>query len=334
MKSEFDLFCQWAGSALANRHLHSIVQKRLSELLTKEFPDNPSVAEVFGVEGGRNDLIHYEQSGRRAVFELFCSPSQVPQDLRLLEQAEAHWKFAVLLDREIRAELADTYFHKKPDPFPFLWLSQVMMPGKEADCRAKLRFLLLTEPIHDTSSITSVTQTASGNDNILAHTGHGDININQKKILRPKVVREEGDISEETAFEVQDLIRQLAQTDEIAGRSPSYGEWQQRLKNRYKVASYRKLSVEQGADAVRWLKQELGRKLPSLRRSNNDEWRQRIYKGIWAAARELGWERSQVYEFAFEQLGLKKRISSLKELGEQKIESLRDKIRYQARKSR
>lgn len=333
MKSEFDLFCEWAGKALANRHLHSVVQKRLSELLAKEFPDNPSVAEVFGVEGGRNDLIHYEQSGRRAVFELFCSPSQVPQDLRLLEQAEAHWKFAVLLDREIRTELADTYFHKKPNPFPFLWLSQVMMPGKETDCRAKLRFLLSTDPMHSDPQA-PVVQTVNGRDNVVAHTGQGDININQKKILRPKVVREDGDISEEAVFEIQDLIRQLAQTDEIAGKSPSYGEWQQRLKNRYKVASYRKLSIEQGADAVGWLKQQIGRKLPSLRRSDNDEWRQRIYKGIWTAARELGWEKPQVYEFAIQQLRLKKRISSLTELGEQKLESLRDKIRYQARKSR
>ena len=333
MKSEFELFCDWASSALANRQIHPAVQTRLKQLLAKVFPDNPSVAEVFGVEGGRNDLIHYEQNGRRAVFELFCSPSQVPQDLRLLEQIEAHWKFAVLLDREIRAELAEVYFHKKPDAFPFLWLSQVMMPAKEADCCAKLQFLLSTKPIHSASA-PGVVQTVSGNENIVAQTGQGDISINQKKIVRPKVIREEGDISEETAFEIQDLIRQLAQTDEMAGKHSSYGEWQQRLKNRYKVASYRKLSLEQGEDAIGWLKQELGRKLPSLRRSNNDEWRQRIYKGIWAAAGELDWDKPRVYEFAFQQLGLKKPISSLKELGEQKLESLRDKMRYQSRKAR
>jgi|ERR1043166_1277956 hypothetical protein len=130
------------------------------------------------------------------------------------------------------------------------------------------------------------------------------------------------------------MIRQLAQTDEIVGKSPSYGEWQQRLKNRYKVASYRKLTVEQGEEAIQWLNQELGRKIPSLRRSNNDEWRRRIYKGIWAAARELGLEKPQVYQFALEQLKLKKPISSLKELGEQNLESLRDKLRHLARKRR
>jgi hypothetical protein len=333
MNTEFELFCQWAVAALAKHQVHSAVQGRLAKLLAHEFPDNSTVAEVAAVKGGRNDLIHYDQKGRLAVFELFCSTSQVPQDLRLLEQAEAHWKIAVLLDREIRPELYDAYFHKKPQAFPFLWLSQVMMPSKETDCCQKLRFLLTTEPIHG-SSTAAVIQTVSGNDNIVANASQGDININQKKIFRPKVIRESGDISETTAFEIQDLIKQLAQTDEMAGKPPSYGEWQQRLKNRYKVASYRKLTVEQGEQAIRWLKQELGRKLPNLRRKNNKEWRQRIYKGIWAAARELGLDKPQVYQFALEQLELKKQISSLTELGEQNLESLRDKLRYHARKHR
>lgn len=64
MKSEFELFSDWVSSALANRQIHAAVQTRLRALLAKMFPDNPSVAEVFGVEGGRNDLIYYEQNGR------------------------------------------------------------------------------------------------------------------------------------------------------------------------------------------------------------------------------------------------------------------------------
>ncbi len=86
--------------------------------------------------------------------------------------------------------------------------------SKETDCRQKLRFLLTTEPIHG-SSTAAVIQTVSGNDNIVANAPQGDININQKKIVRPKVIRESGDISEATAFEIQDLIKQLAQTDEM-----------------------------------------------------------------------------------------------------------------------
>ncbi len=330
MNSEYEFFCQWAKKALAEHQIHKDVLNRICKLLHQEFPDNPSVAEVFGVEGGRNDLIYYDQQGRRAVFELFCSTSQVPQDLRLLELVDAHWKTAILLDREIRPELADTYFHKKPQAFPFLWLSQVMMPSKEADCRQKLRSLLTTEPNHAPST-PAVVQNVSGKDNIVANAAQGDININQRKIVRPKVIREPGDISETTAFEIQELIKKLAQTDEKAGKSPSRGEWHQRLKNRFKVASYRKLTVEQGENAIRWLKQEDGKKLPSLRRTNNEEWRKRLYPGIWAKAEELGLAKPQLYEFAFKQLELKRPITSLKDLGEQKLKSLHDKLRYRAR---
>lgn len=331
VSAEFKLFCQWAFDAMTRHQLHTGVQNRLRELLTVEFPDRPSVAEVFGVKGGRNDLIHFDQHGRQAVFELFASPSQVPQDLRLLEQSDAHRKIAVLLDREVRPELAVAYFRKKPDAFPFLWLSQVMMPGKEADCRKKLRILLTREPLHTDPSPSQV-QTVTGDDNIVAQATEGDIHINQKKVVRPKLVRELGDISETTAHEIQDLIRQLGQTDELAGKPVAYAEWQARLKNRFKVASYRKLTVEQGEDAVQWLKQQVGRKLPSLRRANNGEWRQRHYQAIWAMTRELGWEKPAVYKFATDKLALKKPIASLTELGEQKLESLRNKLRYLTRR--
>lgn len=331
VSAEFERFCQWAVGAMGRHRLHTGVQNRLRELLIAEFPDRSSVAEVFGVKGGRNDLIHFDQHGRQAVFELFASPSQVPQDLRLLEQSNAHWKIAVLLDREVRPELAEAYFRKKPEAFPFLWLSQVMMPGKEADCRKKLRILLTKEPLH-TDPTPSQVQTVIGGDNIVAQAAQGDIHINQKKIVRPKLVREQGDISETTAHEIQELIRQLGQTDELAGKPVSYAEWQARLRNRFKVASYRKLTVEQGEDAIQWLKQQVGRKLPSLRRANNGEWRQRHYQAIWAMSGKLGWDKSAVYEFAADKLALKKPIASLTELGEQKLESLRNKLHYLTRK--
>jgi hypothetical protein len=245
----------------------------------------------------------------------------------------------VLLDEEVKPELAVIFFRKKPEGLPFLWLSQVIMPSKAAECRAKLRQLLTMAPLHAPGPTaqpqdTPVVQVAHAQDSIVAQTGKGDIHINQKKVLRPQITHEPGDISEETAHTIQGLIRQLSETDEQAGKGPAYGEWQQRLKNRYKVASYRKLTVDQGEDTIEWLKQELGRKLSTLRRPNNPEWRKRVYKGIWAAARELGWDSGQVHAFANAELVLKKPIASLTELGEQKLDLLRTKIRYQARRHR
>jgi hypothetical protein len=332
-KTELERFCDWVRAALPKHQVHPAFQTSLRSILSAEFPNTTAIAEVYAVAGGRNDMVQYTQDGKRAVFELFCSPSQVPQDLRLLERAEAHWKIAVLLDEQVNAKLAANFFRKKPEGLPFLWLSQVIMPSKVAECRLKLRQLLTMPPLHTQDSPTAVVQVAHAQaDGIIAQTAEGDIHINQKKVVRPQITRDPGDITEETAHMIQELIRQLSELDEQAGKGSSYGEYHQRLKNRYKVASYRKLTVVQGQNAIQWLREELGRKTPSLRRTNNEAWRKRIYAGIWAAARELGWNHDQVHAFANAKLDLKKTIQSLTELGEQKLELLRDKLRYHARR--
>lgn len=332
-KTELERFCEWVRSALPKHQVHPAFQASLRSLLSAEFPNTTAIPEVYAVAGGRNDMVQYSQDGKRAVFELFCSPSQVPQDLRLLERAEAHWKIAVLLDEQVNPDLAANFFRKKPEGLPFLWLSQLIMPSKTAECRVKLRQLLTMPPLHIAGPAPAVLQVAHAqNDSIVAQTTGGDIHINQRKVVRPQITREPGDITEATAHEIQELIRELARTQELAGKPASYGGWQNHLKNIFKVESYRKLTVEQGEQAIKWLKQELARMAPSLRRTNNPEWRKRMYNGIWAAARELGWSHDQVHAFANAELDLKKPITSLKELGEQKLELLRDKLRYQARR--
>jgi hypothetical protein len=127
-KTEFERFREWVRDSLPKRQVHAAFQNSLRLLLSAEFPSTTAIPEVYAVEGGRNDMVQYAQDGKRAVFELFCSPSQVPQDLRLLERADAHWKIAVLLDEEINRDLATNFFRKKPEGLPFLWLSQVIMP--------------------------------------------------------------------------------------------------------------------------------------------------------------------------------------------------------------
>jgi hypothetical protein len=94
--------------------LRDPVEKRLVELLSMLFPDTHSTSEVTGILGGRNDLMQFFFNGRRVVFEVFFSPSQVPQDLRLLVQNHADVKIAILLDSDVNPKLADEYFRKKP----------------------------------------------------------------------------------------------------------------------------------------------------------------------------------------------------------------------------
>jgi hypothetical protein len=65
-----------------------------------------------------------------------------PQDLRLLERSPADIKIAILIDEQIDPKLASEYFHKRPDHFPFVWLSEVVLPKHELSCLDRFREII------------------------------------------------------------------------------------------------------------------------------------------------------------------------------------------------
>jgi hypothetical protein len=138
----FDEYIESVKEAKKKKLLHNEVEHRIKQLLSKLYPDACIVQEISAVLGGRNDLMQYSFNGRNVVFELFFSSSQVPQDLRLLEQSLAQVRIAILLDEMIDQKVSNDYFHKKPNAFPFLWLRFVMMPEWESYCNARLRELI------------------------------------------------------------------------------------------------------------------------------------------------------------------------------------------------
>lgn len=140
--TSFQEYRDFVSSKKNAKRLHSVAEQRLQSLLKYLHPDAYPASEVGGVLGGRNDMMQFFFNGRRVVFELFFSPSQVPQDLRLLEQCSADVKIAILLDYEIDPKLSDEYFHKKPDHFPFLWLKQLFLKDREVECMARLQELI------------------------------------------------------------------------------------------------------------------------------------------------------------------------------------------------
>lgn len=132
--NEFEDFIALVREKKSRKQMHSLAQERLTSYLSHLYPHDIISSEIAGVLGGRNDLMQFTCNGRRIVFEFFFSPSQVPQDLRLLEQAKADTKIAILLDRELNPKLANEYCHKKPDSFPFLWLSDLMLQSRKEHC--------------------------------------------------------------------------------------------------------------------------------------------------------------------------------------------------------
>lgn len=128
--------------ALRRQHqLHPQVLDRLATLLSRAFPDAQPIPEVNATPGGRNDLIQFFHDGRRTVVELFATYSQVPQDLRLLEQCQADAKIAIVIDSELDSRVSTEFFRKRPNHFPFVWLRLVLESRWESQAVALLREL-------------------------------------------------------------------------------------------------------------------------------------------------------------------------------------------------
>lgn len=137
----FSEYHDFVKKQMRAHRLHTFAQNRLKFLLSRINPNANAVSEVSAVLGGRNDLIQFSFNERRVVFEFFFSPSQVPQDLRLLEQSNADVKVAILLDQQINPKLAEEYHRKKPESFPYLWLRVLIMPQYERLCLTYLQEL-------------------------------------------------------------------------------------------------------------------------------------------------------------------------------------------------
>src|ERR1041384_6791027 len=75
-----------------SRKLHTAIESRLIELVGKVAPGYHPIKEPVGLAGGRNDLMLFEFSGRRVLFEIFATRSQVSRDLRILDKTDADKK--------------------------------------------------------------------------------------------------------------------------------------------------------------------------------------------------------------------------------------------------
>jgi hypothetical protein len=123
------------------KKLHPLVEARLAALLQDMWPDAHAKPEPGEMPGGRSDLGFYFKDGRYAVFEIFATVSQVPQDLRHLEQSNAQARIAILTDPELdNGAIYREYYGKKPrDPFPVINLSDVLVAGSEEAVKQRLQ---------------------------------------------------------------------------------------------------------------------------------------------------------------------------------------------------
>jgi hypothetical protein len=149
-----------------------------------------------------------------------------------------------------------------------------------------------------------------------------DLNINSRKIQRTHVLAGPDCILDSDALKIRTLIDALVKIDRIAGRDDTHSTWYTKLYRHFKVTSYKLIPASRAMEAIEWLQRQKAINRPKLRRRDNVKWRNSLYKGIWARAKQLGMQKADVYNLALERLHLETPICSLKEIGERDLEKL------------
>lgn len=127
-----------------SKQLHARVTSALVDAVHELFPDWVCIPEIGQTPGGRNDAVLFECAGESVCFEVFATKSQVPRDLLLLHNSTARAKIAVLVDREVDDSVAEAYYRNHPsDPFPAIWISDVLNPKRRSFLQLKLTQLVL-----------------------------------------------------------------------------------------------------------------------------------------------------------------------------------------------
>lgn len=169
----------------------------------------------------------------------------------------------------------------------------------------------------------NINQDINGNNNIQVA---GDY-IRTEKIVRTTQVIHNPDehITDAQAKEIRDKVQKIA--EEKAGEkkysSPPYGAVYNTLYNRYNITKYTLLPKDKYEDAIKWLDKQIAIYRPKLKNVDPEQYRKEMYKSIHARANQL---HIDIHEFAETALGLKKPISSLKELSDTRLKKLYNKL--------
>lgn len=168
-----------------------------------------------------------------------------------------------------------------------------------------------------------VTQQVSvrGNRNKVNVAGRDIIQTN-KVVRKNEITPDERHITGAQATKLRNLNTELAQYLANESGTPDYSAGFRFLEKEFGVSSYLLIPRDRYEDASSLLRQRRAMNRPKLRRRNPVAYQNDYFRGIWARAHEMGWEKPMVYQFAFENLHLKKPISTLKTLGPNQLKLL------------
>ena len=177
-----------------------------------------------------------------------------------------------------------------------------------------------------------VTQKSKGNGALQIGVNQGTV-IKTEKITQKNevVIDPEIHITQEQAKKIYDTVNEIVLINEKAGKFKTaadkgryFAQTWTSFKNRFNVTSYHLLPKEKFDEALNWLKKQIAYEhRPKLRKANNAEWQKNMYGAIYARAQnELKLDKPALYQYAFNKLGLKTPITSLKELSDTRLKKL------------
>lgn len=206
--------------------------------------------------------------------------------------------------------------------------------GLESDAELRRLIERLTALLPQAGEAVSQSVSVGGAGNKVQVAGR-DLVIKTEKYFRRSVITpDERHITEEQRARIRTVIGEVAARLAVGHGGPNFAAVHRMLQRRYTIASYLLIPTDKFEDALGFLIQRRAIHRSRLRRCNPVAYQNDFFRSIYAGAGELGWDRQQVYELAFAKLGLKKPLTSLKQLGPVQLKSLADFIRRQVANGR
>lgn len=124
------------------KQLHSVVETRLVEIVSGIAPELHPIKEPLRLAGGRNDLMLFDFSGKKVLFEIFATASQISRDLRIMDMTKADVKIAVIIDKDADAKVLHRFLRENPESnYPFIFIGE-LLADPPMECSLKLRQLI------------------------------------------------------------------------------------------------------------------------------------------------------------------------------------------------
>ena len=166
------------------------------------------------------------------------------------------------------------------------------------------------------------------------HVAGRDLVISTEKHVRRNVITpDDRHLTADQRDALRDVIGEVADRLAVGDGDPNFAAVHRMVQRRFGVASYLLIPRDRYGDALGFLKQQRAIYRSRLRRRNPAAYQRDFFRAIYAGVCKLGWDRSHIFEFAGEKLGLKKPLTSLKQLGPNQLKSLADVMQREVAKA-